>query len=63
LGIRYRVTDYVLADVMFLSTVHARLLPTGLAELHTQFPTPIRATARNYQHIIYTLTKTTGFGA
>lgn len=60
---RYRVTDHGLADAMFLSTVHDRLLPTGLAELHTQFPTPIRATARNYQHIIYTLTKTTGFGA
>ena len=60
---RYRVTDHGLADAMFLSIVHDRLLPTGLAELHTQFPTPIRTAARNYQHIIDTLTYTTGFAA
>jgi len=41
---------------MFLSTVHDRLLPTGLTELHTQFPTPIRTAARNYQHFIDSLT-------
>ena len=40
---RYQVTDRGLTDAMFLSAVHDRLLPTGLAELHTNFPAPIRA--------------------
>ncbi len=60
---RYQVTDQGLADSMFLVAVHDRLLPTGLAELHTKFPAPIRAAARNYQQAIDELTRTTGFAA
>ncbi len=60
---RYQVTDQGLSDAMFLSAIHNRLLPTGLAELHTPFPAPIRAAARNYQHVIEDLTRTTGLAA
>jgi len=60
---RYQVTDRGLTDSMFLSAVHDRLLPTGLAELHTNFPGPIRAAARTYQQTIDELTRTTGFAA
>ena len=60
---RYQVTDRGLTDSMFLSAVHDRLLPTGLAELHTNFPAPIRAAARTYQQTIDELTRTTRFAA
>ena len=56
---RYQVTDQGLSDAMFLSAIHDRLLPTGLADLHTPLPAPIRAAARNY----HTLTRTTGIAA
>jgi len=48
---------------MFLSAVHDRLLPTGLAHLHNPTPTPLRTAARDYQTTIDTLTHTTGITA
>jgi len=57
---RYQVTDQGLRTSMFLSAVHDRLLPTGLAELHTPTPTSLRAADRNYRTAIDTLTRTTG---
>jgi hypothetical protein len=60
---RYQVTDQGLRTSMFLSAVHDRLLPTGLAHLHTPTPTPLRTAARNYQTAIDTLTRTTGIAA
>ena len=60
---RYQVTDDGLSDSMFLSAVHDRLLPTGLAELHTPFPASIRAATRNYRQAIEDLTHTTGLAA
>ena len=61
---RYQVTDAGLSDAMILAAVHDRLLPTGLAELHTPFPAPIRTAARNYQEGIEDLTThTTSFAA
>lgn len=39
---RYRVTDHGLDTAKFLTTIHDRILPTGLAELATTQPTPGR---------------------
>ncbi len=41
---------------MFLSAVHDRLLPTGLSDLHTPLPAPIRTATRNYRQAIEDLT-------
>ncbi len=60
---RYQVTDQGLSDSMFLSAVHDRLLPTGLAALHTPLPAPIRTATRNYRQAIEDLTHTTGLAA
>jgi hypothetical protein len=60
---RYQVTDTGLATAMFLSTVHDRLLPTGLADLNTPTPTPLRTAAHAYQTAIDQLTRTTGLTA
>ena len=60
---RYRVTDTGLATAMFLSAVHDRLLPTGLADLNTPTPTALKAANRNYQTVIDELTRTTGLAA
>ncbi len=46
-----------------LSAVHDRLLPTGLAALHTPLPAPIRTATRNYRQAIEDLTHTTGLAA
>ncbi len=60
---RYHVTDQGLTDAMFLSAVHDRLLPTGLAKLHTPFPAPLRAAALTYRHALNDLTRTAGLAA
>jgi hypothetical protein len=57
---RYQVTDTGLTTAMFISTVHDRLLPTGLADLRTPTPTPLRSAAHAYQTAIDQLTRTTG---
>jgi hypothetical protein len=60
---RYRVTDTGLATAMFLSAVHDRLLPTGLADLHTPTPTALRTAAHAYQTVIDKVIHTTGLAA
>jgi hypothetical protein len=47
---RYQLIDHGLSTAMFLTRVHDRLLPTGLAVLaDTQSPRPLRAAATAYQ--------------
>jgi hypothetical protein len=53
---RYQVTDHGLSTAMFLTRVHDRLLPTGLADLNDPLPRPLRAAATAYQKAIDTLT-------
>jgi hypothetical protein len=60
---RYTVTDHGLATAMFLSAVHDRLLPTGLAQLTDPTTPPLRAATRSYQKAIDNLTHTTGLAA
>ena len=61
---RYRVTDQGLHTAMFLTRVHDRLLPTGLAILaDADQPRPLRAAANAYQAAIDKLTATTGLAA
>jgi hypothetical protein len=61
---RYRVTDHGLHTAMFLSAVHDRLLPTGLAHLadHATSP-PLRAASRAYQTALEKISHTTGLAA
>ena len=61
---RYRVTDNGLHTAAFLTRIHDRLLPTGLADLadpHTN--RPLRAAAIAYQKAIDNLATTTGIAA
>ena len=60
---RYRVTDTGLQSAMFLSTVHDRLLPTGLADLAAPTPTRLRAASNAYQAAIDDLTHRVGLAA
>jgi hypothetical protein len=49
---------------MFLTRVHDRLLPTGLAVLaDTELPRPLRAAATAYQAAVDKLTATAGLTA
>ena len=60
---RYQVTDHGLDTAKFLTTVHDRILPTGLAELGAPDPTPgrLRAAATAYRKAVDTLTATAQF--
>jgi hypothetical protein len=61
---RYQVTDHGLHTAMFLTRVHERLLPTGLAHLSDQStPHPLRTAATAYQKAIDNLTNTAGLAA
>ena len=61
---RYQVTDHGLSTAMFLTRVHDRLLPTGLAVLaDTQSSRPLRAAANAYQSAFEKLVKATGLAA
>ena len=61
---RYRVTDQGLHTAMFLTRVHDRLLPTGLAILaDADQARPLRAVANAYQAAIDRLTAATGLAA
>ena len=61
---RYQVTDPGLRTAMFLTRVHDRLLPTGLAVLaDAESPRPLRAAATAYQTAIDNLTATAGLAA
>ncbi len=61
---RYRITDHGLHTALFLSAVHDRYLPTGLAHLadHTTSP-PLQTASRAYQKALETLSHTTGLAA
>ena len=61
---RYQVTDHGLHTAMFLTRLHDRLIPTGLAHLTDQStPCPLRTAATAYQRAIDNLTNTTGLAA
>lgn len=57
---RYTVTDHGLHTAHFLTCVHDRLLPTGLAHLadHTGAP-PLRAASHTYNDALENLGRTT----
>jgi hypothetical protein len=61
---RYTITDHGLHTAMFLSAVHDRFLPTGLAHLadHATSP-PLRAASRAYRTAVENLSHTTGLAA
>jgi hypothetical protein len=61
---RYKVTDTGLPTAMFLTRVHDRLLPTGLAHLNDPTDTgPLRTAATHYQQAIDTLARQNGIAA
>jgi hypothetical protein len=61
---RYQVTDDGLRTAMFLTRVHDRLLPTGLAHLRDKAsPTPLQTAATAYQRAIDNLINATGLAA
>jgi hypothetical protein len=62
---RYRVTDHGLDTAKFLTTIHDRILPTGLAELAAPEHAPgrLKAAATAYRKVLDTLTATTQFAA
>ena len=58
---RYRVTDHGLQTAMFLTHVHDRLLPTGLAQqADPHSPHRLRTAAAAYQHALDTLAEQNG---
>lgn len=59
------VTDHGMHTAMFLTGVHDRLLPTGLAHLaeRSSTPGPLRTAATAYQNAIDNLTNATGLAA
>ena len=61
---RYLITEHGLHTAMFLSAVHDRDLPTGLAHLadHTTSP-PLRTASRAYHTALENLSHTTGLAA
>ena len=61
---RYQITDHGLSTATFLTRVHDRLLPTGLAILaDPDVPRPLRAAATAYQTAFHKLATTTGLAA
>jgi hypothetical protein len=62
---RYQVTDHGLDTAKFLTTVHDRILPTGLTELAAPEPASgrLKAAATAYREAFDTLTATTQFAA
>jgi hypothetical protein len=61
---RYQLTDHGLSTAMFLTRVHDRLLPTGLAVLADSVqPHPLRVAATAYQSAFDKLAKTAGLAA
>jgi hypothetical protein len=60
---RYTITDHGLHTAMFLSAVHDRFLPTGLAQLADPSFPPLRKAARAYRQAFQNLSNTTGLAA
>ena len=57
---RYTVTDHGLHTAGFLTCVHDRFLPTGLALLADHTPSPLRAASHAYNDALGDLSCTTG---
>jgi hypothetical protein len=57
---RYTVTDHGLHTARFLTCVHDRFLPTGLALLADHTPSPLRAASHAYNDALGNLSCTTG---
>ncbi|MET0993398.1 MAG: hypothetical protein ABWY20_04615 [Mycobacterium sp.] len=61
---RYRLTEHGLHTAMFLSAVHDRFLPTGLAQLADKLTSPpLRAASHTYRNALDNLAGTTGLAA
>ena len=61
---RYRPTEHGLHTAMFISAVHDRFLPTGLAQLADELTAPpLRAASRTYRNALDNLAGTTGLAA
>ena len=62
---RYQVTDHGLDTAKFLTTIHDRILPTGLAELAAPDHAPgrLKTAATAYRKAVDTLTATTQLSA
>jgi hypothetical protein len=60
---RYRTTDQGLHTAMFLSAVHDRYLPTGLAQLADHTSPALRAASHAYQKTLESLSHTAGLAA
>ena len=61
---RYRPTEPGLHTAMFISAVHDRFLPTGLAQLADELTAPpLRAASRTYRTALDNLAGTTGLAA
>ena len=61
---RYRPTEHGLHTAMFISAVHDRFLPTGLAQLADELTAPpLRAASRTYRKALDNLAGTTGLAA
>jgi hypothetical protein len=60
---RYRVSDTGLAQALFLTRVHDRVLRTGLAELTDPTPGPLRGATRAYQATLDRMINEAGLAA
>jgi len=60
---RYQVTPAGLRHAMFLTRVHDRILRTGIAQLSSPDPAPLRKAATLYQAALQDLTHRAGLPA
>ena len=61
---RYRLTEHGLHTAIFISAVHDRFLPTGLAQLADELTSPpLRAASRTYRNALDNLAGTTRLAA
>ncbi|HEX5967114.1 MAG TPA: hypothetical protein VFY88_01460 [Intrasporangium sp.] len=60
---RYQLTNTGLRTAMFLTRVHERLLPTGLAHLQQPFDTRLRRAETSYERAVDHLTRRSGLAA
>ena len=60
---RYTVTDHGLHTARFLTCVHDRFLPTGLAQLADHTPSPLRAASLAYNDALENLSRTVGLAS
>jgi hypothetical protein len=60
---RYTVTDHGLPTARFLTCVHDRFLPNGLAQLADPTPSPLRAASLAYHNALENLSRTVGLAS